>query len=65
MPFAKRPLNLPDQILKDIENRDEYDSKREHAPLKRAEDAILIDTSDLTIEEVTQKLKEIYLEQKK
>jgi cytidylate kinase len=53
-----------DTILKEIETRDEFDSQRELAPLKRADDAILIDTSGLTIEEVTQELKEIYIEQK-
>ncbi len=48
-------------ILKEIQERDAYDSKREHAPLKQAEDAILIDTSDLTIREVVEELKNIYL----
>lgn len=61
---------FPDQsfsystILKEIEGRDAYDSQRELAPLKCAEDAILVDTSDLTVEEVTTRLKEIYLEKK-
>lgn len=40
------------QILAEIRKRDELDSTRKLAPLKRAEDAILIDTSDLTTEEV-------------
>lgn len=53
-----------DIILKEIKERDQYDSQRELAPLKQAEDAILIDTSDLTIEEVIQSLKKIYLEKK-
>ena len=62
---------FPDQvfsyetILKEIKERDAYDSEREHAPLKQAEDAISIDTSDLSIEEVTDKLKSIYLEKKR
>lgn len=51
-------------ILKEIQERDTYDSTREYAPLKQAEDAILVDTSDLTIEEVTAKLKQVYLERK-
>ncbi|MDE5896449.1 MAG: (d)CMP kinase [Clostridia bacterium] len=41
----------------EIAARDEQDSTREFAPLKRAEDAILIDTSDMSIEEVVSKLK--------
>ena len=50
-----------DSILSDIEKRDAFDSEREHAPLVQPEDAVLVDTSDLSIEEVTEKLKEIYL----
>jgi cytidylate kinase len=46
--------------LKDVEadlsNRDIIDSTREYAPLKKAEDAVYIDTSDLTIEQVVDKL---------
>ena len=40
-----------DEIQKDIERRDYIDSQREHSPLRKAEDAILLDTSDLTIQE--------------
>jgi len=41
-----------ESIQKDIEERDYRDSHREIAPLKPAEDAVVIDTSDNTIEEV-------------
>ncbi len=40
------------EIQKDIANRDEQDMNRKIAPLKKAEDAVLIDSSDMTIEEV-------------
>ena len=40
------------QILEDIIKRDKNDSEREFAPLRQAEDAILLDTTKLTIEEV-------------
>lgn len=40
------------QIQKEIEQRDYNDSHREFAPLKQAEDAILIDSTDMTIDEV-------------
>ena len=40
------------QIERDIIARDEQDMNREIAPLKQAEDAIYLDTSDMTIEEV-------------
>lgn len=39
-------------IKEDIRKRDEQDMTRETAPLKRAEDAHLVDSSDMTIEEV-------------
>ncbi len=40
-----------DEIQKDIERRDYIDSHRENSPLKPADDAILLDTSNLTIQE--------------
>lgn len=46
-----------DEIIKDIEKRDYQDMHREHSPLKKAEDAIEIDSSDLTIDEVVSKIK--------
>ncbi len=42
-----------EEIEKDITERDDRDSHRAVAPLKCAEDAICIDSSDMTIEEVT------------
>jgi cytidylate kinase len=47
------------EIEKDIIARDEQDMNREIAPLRQAEDAVLLDTSDMTIPEVTAKIKEI------
>lgn len=41
-----------DTILADIKRRDEIDSNRTHSPLKPADDAILIDSSDHTAEEI-------------
>ena len=52
-----------DEVLKDMIKRDENDSKREIAPLMQAADAILVDTTHLTleksIEKVFQTVKEI------
>lgn len=42
-----------ESIKADIEERDYRDMNREFAPLKKAEDAIIVDSSNLTIEEVT------------
>ena len=53
-----------EQVLEDIKKRNEYDSKRDVAPLKKAEDAIYIDTTNLTIEEVVNKVLEIIKDKK-
>lgn len=47
-----------DEILADIKERDNRDSHREHAPLRQAEDAVLLDSSDLTEAEVEAKIIE-------
>ena len=46
-------------IYDDIVNRDYQDSHREHSPLKKADDAIEIDTSDMTKEEVVEAVLKI------
>ncbi len=43
-------------IEKDLRNRDNIDSTREFAPLKKADDAIYIDTTNMAIEEVVNKV---------
>ena len=43
-----------DDILKNVEERDYIDSHREVSPLRQADDAILLDNSDMTIEEQKQ-----------
>ena len=40
------------KIEADITERDERDMTREHSPLKQAEDAVVIDSSDMSVEEV-------------
>ncbi|MFC1809505.1 (d)CMP kinase [Candidatus Omnitrophota bacterium] len=42
-----------EEILNDQKERDQSDFEREAGPLKKAEDAVVVDTSDLTIDEVT------------
>ena len=44
------------EIQEDIRRRDDYDSNREHSPLTIAPDAIVIDTSNLTIEDQVNKI---------
>lgn len=46
-------------ILKDIKLRDEQDKNRKYAPLKRAEDAVYINSDDMNIDVVVEKIIEI------
>ena len=48
-----------DEIRRDIEERDRRDMNREISPLRQAEDAVLVDSSDMTIEEVTERILQI------
>ena len=45
-----------DEIEKDIIDRDYRDMHREHSPLRQAEDAVLVDSSDMTIDEVVERI---------
>ena len=49
------PSNL-EELIQEIKERDERDSNRLTSPLIKAEDAIAIDTTSLSIEEVTEKI---------
>lgn len=46
-------------IKKDIEERDYRDMHRETSPLKQAEDAVLVDTSEMNIDEVVETIRKI------
>ena len=48
-----------EEIAHDIEERDRRDMTREIAPLKQAEDAVLVDSSDMTIAEVVKTLVDL------
>ena len=47
------------QILADVVARDERDSSRKHSPLKPAKDALIIDTTELSIDEVITQVSEL------
>ena len=58
--LAERGTPTPfEEVLRDIQQRDYNDSHRAAAPLRQAEDAVLVDTSNLTFAESQQKLTEI------
>ena len=48
------PTGSIEEIAKEIAERDLQDMTRENSPLKKADDAVEIDTSDMSIEEVTE-----------
>jgi cytidylate kinase len=45
-----------EKIKASIARRDKLDSEREHSPLKKAEDAVLLDTTNLSIDQVLDKM---------
>ena len=51
-----------EDICKDIEKRDYSDMTREISPLKQAKDAVFVDSSDMTIEQVVEKVINIVKE---
>ena len=50
-----------DDVLRDINYRDEQDSRRAAAPLRKAEDAVLVDSSDIDFEETFARLCELVI----
>lgn len=53
------PSNL-EEIKSDIERRDYIDSHRENSPLRKADDAILLDTSNMTIDEEVEAILKLF-----
>ncbi|MCD6441594.1 MAG: (d)CMP kinase [Candidatus Marinimicrobia bacterium] len=47
------------EIVRELEKRDKIDSSRSHSPLKKAEDAIIIDTTNLSFEEQVEEIVKI------
>ena len=53
-----------DDVLRELIERDYQDSHREIAPLRQADDAVLVDTSDMTFDEVKERIIQLYKERK-
>ena len=53
-----------EEVLKNIQFRDKNDKEKEIGALKIAEDAIYVDTTNLSIEEVKEKVKQIIEEKR-
>lgn len=50
-----------EEIAEDLKKRDEQDMSRKESPLRKAEDAIEVDTSDMTIEEVCEEINKLIM----
>ncbi len=53
-----------EEVLKDIEDRDYRDMHRDISPLKQAEDAVFVDSSEMSIDEVVETIYKICQEKK-
>ena len=61
--YAEKGVEMSAEDLREnMLKRDKIDSERAHSPLKKAEDAILLDTTNLTIDEVVNRIIEIVKE---
>ena len=56
---ANRMPNTYEEVLADVKQRDYQDTHRAAAPLKQAEDAVLLDTSELNFEQSLDAMKQI------
>ena len=52
-------LQIIENLKEEIEKRDYQDTHREVSPLKKADDAIVVDSSDLSIDEVVSEILDI------
>ena len=62
--MAKGETVEPERVLKDIVDRDYADSHRAAAPLEQAEDAVVIDSTEMSIEAVTERILAAVTEEK-
>lgn len=53
-----------EEVIDNIKKRDEFDSTREDSPLVVPKDAIIIDTTNMTIDEVVQKITDVVFNKK-
>lgn len=53
-----------EDVAKELKERDERDTKRANSPLTKAEDAILVDTTNMNIEKTIKHIKNLYEKRK-
>jgi cytidylate kinase len=54
-----------EEVVENLRFRDQHDSRRTHSPLKKADDAIVVDTTTLTIEQEIEAVRRIVAERLK
>jgi len=52
--LGPKPVQQPEEVIRDLRARDERDRNRADSPLKPAHDAVLLDSTEMTLEEVVQ-----------
>ena len=52
--LGPKPAQQPEEVIRDLRARDERDRNRADSPLKPADDAILLDSTHMTLDEVVQ-----------
>ena len=63
MQNKEKGIDIPyEEVLKNVKDRDYRDSHREISPLTKAEDAIYVDSTDMTIDEVVDEIIRIIKE---
>jgi cytidylate kinase len=57
--LGPKPSVQPEEVIRDLRARDERDRNRADSPLKPAEDAVLLDSTHMTLEEVMKAAEDI------
>jgi cytidylate kinase len=60
--LGTEPAQQPEEVIRELRARDERDRNRADSPLKPAPDAVLLDSTDLTLEQVVAAAEEIVAE---
>jgi cytidylate kinase len=60
--LGPKPEQQPDEVIRDLRERDQRDRNRADSPLKAAEDAVLLDSTNMTLEEAVAAAEDIVAE---
>ena len=57
--LGPKPAQQPEQVIRDLRERDRRDRNRADSPLKPADDAVLLDSTNMTLEEAVEAAEKI------